>query len=198
MTIQSITCFYVSMNRQFFMELLPFSTYSSNSLYAQLLHFIWEFLKTLYVCLLLYGDLYIVVTVWWWAVVEKVIVLPLLDLEYYMKSKKSNCNSSQHWQRSANCTGHFRCEYNYSNLFIYLLNMYYLYLCICTSAKCMSVELKVYLFIWSHNFRFSMSLSLSPNYKPEGRWRKLPLNPGRFSPIPVCPGSFCAHLLIVL
>ena len=25
----------------------------------------------------------------------------------------------QHWQRSANCTGHFRCEYNYSNLFIY-------------------------------------------------------------------------------
>jgi hypothetical protein len=23
----------------------------------------------------------------------------------------------QHWQRSANCTGHFRCEYNYSNLF---------------------------------------------------------------------------------
>jgi hypothetical protein len=69
----------------------------------------------------------------------------------------------QHWQRSANCTGHFRCEYNYSNLFIYLLNMYYLYLCISTSAKCMSVELKVYLFIWSHNFRFSMSLSLSPN-----------------------------------
>jgi hypothetical protein len=69
----------------------------------------------------------------------------------------------QHWQRSANCTGHFRCEYNYSNLFIYLLNLYYLYLCICTSAKCMSVELKVYLFIWSHNFQFSMSLSLSPN-----------------------------------
>ena len=69
----------------------------------------------------------------------------------------------QHWQRSVNCTGHFRCEYNYSNLFIYLLNMYYLYLCICTSAKCKSVELKVYLFIWSHNFRFSMSLSLSPN-----------------------------------
>ena len=94
MTIQSITYFYVSMNRQFFIEILPFSTYSSNILYAQLLHFIWEFLKTLYVCLLLYGDLYIVVTVWWWAVVEKVIVLPLLDLEYYMKSKKSNCNSS--------------------------------------------------------------------------------------------------------
>ena len=68
----------------------------------------------------------------------------------------------QHWQRSTNCTGHFRCEYNYSNFF-FLLNMYYLYLCICTSAKCMSVELKVYLFIWSHNFRFSMSLSLSPS-----------------------------------
>ena len=66
------------------------------------------------------------------------------------------------WQRSTNCTGHFRCEYNYSNFF-FLLNMYYLYLCICTSAKCMSVELKVYLFIWSHNFRFSMSLSLSPS-----------------------------------
>ena len=25
----------------------------------------------------------------------------------------------QHWQSSANCTGHFWCEYNYSNLFIY-------------------------------------------------------------------------------
>jgi hypothetical protein len=47
-------------------------------------------------CLLLYGDLYIVVTVWWWAVVEKVIVLPLLDLEYYMKSKNKKWNVGHH------------------------------------------------------------------------------------------------------
>ena len=56
----------------------------------------------------------------------------------------------QHWQRSANCTGHFRCEYNYSNLFI-LLNMYYLYLCICTSAKCMSQCQSSWKFIFSYD-----------------------------------------------
>jgi hypothetical protein len=86
-----------------------------------------------------------------------VFVCRLINYAFSSRYRATNDGSRicQHWQRSANCTGHFRCEYNYSNLFIYLLNMYYLYLCISTSAKCMSVELKVYLFIWSHNFRFS-------------------------------------------
>ena len=69
------------------------------------------------------------------------------------------------------CTGHFRCEYKYSNLFIRHVLFILMYLHKCKMHVTMSVELKVYLFIWSHNFRFSMSLSLSPNYRLHRRWR---------------------------
>ena len=98
-------------------------------------------------------------------------------LNYETKSKRNERNETkrinykqilsricQHWQRSANCTGHF--EGNIIIL-IYLFIKHVLFILMyfhkCKMYVTMSVELKVYLFIWSHNFLFSMSLSLSPN-----------------------------------
>jgi hypothetical protein len=44
----------------------------------------------------------------------------------------------QHWQRSANCKGHFRCEYIYSNLFIYQTCIIYTYVFVQVQNACQS------------------------------------------------------------
>jgi hypothetical protein len=45
---------------------------------------------------------------------------PIKNTPLYCQARlPPSATGFQHWQKSANCTGHFRCEYNYSNLFIY-------------------------------------------------------------------------------